>query len=283
MNTIKSNISKHALLTYFLLAFGITWGGILLLIGVDGILGTKAVADDVMPFVYLVTLLGPSVSGMVMIGLLEGRQGYANLCSKLAKWRFGVGWYAISLLTAPALILAILFVLSGTSADFLPAIVTTDDKTGLLILGIVMGLVVAFFEELGWSTVAVPRLRQRYGVLKSGIIMGVLWGAWHFPLFLGSTRASGTVPPALYLTILLFSFLPAYRTLMVWVYDRTGSYLMAILMHAPLTGSQLVLIPAAIAGKQLVTFDLVFGIALWVLVILVFVFQKKESLVEGGI
>ena len=31
--------------------------------------------------------------------------------------------------------------------------------------------------------------------------------------------------------------LPAYRVLMVWVYDRTGSLLVAILMHASLTAT----------------------------------------------
>ena len=65
-------------------------------------------------------------------------------------------------------------------------------------------------------------MRLRYGVLGTGLFVGVLWGAWHFPLFSGSGNSSGTVPPGLYLLVLLFSVLPAFRVLMVWVYDRTG-------------------------------------------------------------
>jgi uncharacterized protein len=97
--------------------------------------------------------------------------------------------------------------------------------------------------------------------------MGLLWGVWHLPLFSGSASSSGAVAPALYLAGLLFSFLPAYRVLMIWVYDRTKSLLVVMLMHASLTAGQLILIPPAISGVPMLTLDLVFGAALWIIVI----------------
>jgi len=266
VTTITAFIKRHPVLTYFALTFAISWGGILMVIGPGGILGTKEVSEGLMPFVYLATLLGPSLAGILLTGLVDGRAGFRELLSRLLRWRVGARWYAVALLTAPLLITATLFALSLTSPVFLPIIVTTDDKASLLLTGIVMGLVVGFFEELGWTGFAVPRLRLRYGVLTTGLIVGLLWGAWHFPLFLGSVSSSGALPPALYLSVLLFSFLPAYRVLMVWVYDRTGSLLVAMLMHAPLAASQLILIPSAISGVQVVTYDLVFAAALWVFV-----------------
>ena len=117
-------------------------------------------------------------------------------------------------------------------------------------------------EELGWTGFVMPRLRQRYGVLTTGLIMGVLWGAWHFPLFSGSARVSG-LSPSFFLAVLLFSWLPAFRVLMVWVYDRTGSLLLVMLMHAPLAAGSLILLPAAISPVHTVVFDLVFGAVLW--------------------
>jgi uncharacterized protein len=128
------------------------------------------------------------------------------------------------------------------------------------------GLTAGIFEELGWTGFAIPRMRLRYGVLGTGLFVGVLWGAWHFPLFSGSGNSSGTVPPALYLLVLLFSVLPAFRVLMVWVYDRTGSLLVAILMHVSLTASTLILMPLATSGVTAVTYDLVLAAALWVVV-----------------
>lgn len=55
---------------------------------------------------------------------------------------------------------------------------------------------------------------------------------------------------------------PVFRVLMVWVYDRTGSLIVAILMHASLTGGvALILIPLGIEGVPLVTWYLVLAAA----------------------
>ena len=276
MTSIKAFIKRHPVLTYFVLTFVISWGGILMVIGPDGILGTKEVSEGLMLFIYLAIILGPSVAGILLTGLVDGRAGFRELLSRLFRWRVGARWYAVALLVAPLLMVATLLALSLTSSVFLPRIFSSDDKASLLLTGIVMGLVVGFFEELGWTGFAIPRLRLRYGVLTTGLIVGFLWGAWHFPLFSGSAGFSGALPPALYLSVLLFSFLPAYRVLMVWVYDRTGSLLVAMLMHAPLAANQLILNPLSISGVQAVIYDLVFAAVLWVFVAAVAVVNRGQ-------
>jgi hypothetical protein len=60
--------------------------------------------------------------------------------------------------------------------------------------------------------------------------------------------------------------LGTFRVLMVWVYDRTGSLLVAMLMHVSLTASIRIFDPLAISGVALVTYSLVLGAALWVVV-----------------
>jgi membrane protease YdiL (CAAX protease family) len=125
---------------------------------------------------------------------------------------------------------------------------------------------VGIFEELGWTGFAIPRMRLRYGVLTTGLIVGLLWGAWHFlPFFWGSGTTSGVVPVALYLLVLLFTWLPAFRVLMVWVYDRTESLLLAMLMHASLVASNAILAPLATEVSQ-VTYNLVWAAVLWAIV-----------------
>jgi hypothetical protein len=52
-----------------------------------------------------------------------------------------------------------------------------------------------------------------------------------------SSREAPVLPKLsrrLYMAVLLFSWLPPYRVLMVWVYDRTESLLVAMLMHGPI-------------------------------------------------
>lgn len=278
--TNKSFFKKYPMLTYYVLTFAISWGGILMMIGLDGILGSKEISAEVMPFVYLATLLGPSIAGLLLTGLVDGKAGFRDLTARLFNWRVGVRWYAIALLTVPFLIVTVLFVLSRTSQVFLPAISTTDDKVSLLLTGIVTGLLVSFFEELGWTGFVVPKLRQRFGILNTGLIVGFLWGAWHFPLFAGSISSSGSINPSIYLCVLLFSFLPAYRVLMVWAYDHTKSLLVTILMHVPLTASQLILIPSGISGGQVVTYDLIFASALWIVVAVIAVVKSRSLLIR---
>ncbi len=212
-------------------------------------------------------LVGPSVAGILLTGFVYGKAGLRQLLHRLLRWRVGARWCAVALLTVPLLVTAVLLALSLTSPIFLPGTFTSDDKAALLLVGIAYGPAAGFFEELGWPGVAVPGLRPRYGVLSTGVIVGVLWGAWHFLVNLwGSGGPSGAFSLLLFLPQFLFyvGVLPAYRVLMVWVYDRTdGSLLVAMLMHASLTASlPLILAPPA-TGVPLLTSYLVLATAMW--------------------
>ena len=181
MTTIKAFITKHPVATYFAITFAVSWGGLLLVIGGPrGIPGTPEQFETLLPFAVLAMLAGPSVAGIVLTGLVYGRAGFREVLSRLLMWRVGARWYAVALLTAPLVFTAVLLALSLTSPVFLPGILTTSDKASLLLSGIAGALVVGFCEELGWTGFAVPRLRLRYGVFATGLIVGVLWGAWHY-------------------------------------------------------------------------------------------------------
>jgi membrane protease YdiL (CAAX protease family) len=261
-------IKRKPVLTYFVLTLIISWGSLLLIMGVGGILGTTAVPTERMPLLYIGMLLGPSVSGLLLVGLVYGRPGFRDLLLKLRHWRVGVGWYVIVILTSPGLVAATLLLLSLFSPTFVPGILTSGGKAALLVSGVVAGILVGIFEELGWTGFAIPRLRMRYGVLATGLIVGLVWGLWHMPLFIASARASQSVPPLLKLAVLLFSFLPAFRVLMVWVYDRTGSLLVLMLMHMSQTATALIFaIPAA--DTPTVVSDLAYAAALWLFIALV--------------
>jgi len=119
------------------------------------------------------------------------------------------------------------------------------------------------FEELGWTGFAVPTLRRRLVGTSTGLIVGVLWGAWHFlAVWWGSASSFGSVPVPVFLLVALFTFLPPYRVLMVRVYEQTRSTLVAILMHASLTASMIILGPAVNGARSLV-YNLGFATALW--------------------
>jgi uncharacterized protein len=220
-------------------------------------------------------LAGPLLAGILLTGLVYGRAGLRDFLARLLKWRVGARWYAVALLTAPLLATAVPLALSLFSREFLPAIFTTDDLATPLLSGIAAGLLVGFFEELGWTGFAIPRMRMRHGVLTTGLIVGILWGAWHFPSFWEADSFSGALPFAI-LVVRLFSWLPAYRVLMVWVYDHTESLLVAVLMHASLTASSIIMAPLSLTGAALLTSLLVGAAAWWILVAAVAVFSHGQ-------
>jgi membrane protease YdiL (CAAX protease family) len=271
MTTIKTFIKRHPLMTYFALTFVISWGGILIVVGPGGF----PVTTEQLEMLGLATLLGPSVAGILLTGLASGRVSLRELLSRLLRWRVGARWYAVALLTAPLSTAAVLLALSLLSPEFLPVIFTSDEKSILLLTGIVAGLMVGFFEELGWTGFAVHRLRLRYGVLTTGLIVGLLWGAWHFLLFWENGSFSGALSLSLLLGR-LFSWLPAYRVLMVWVYDRTESLLVAMLMHVSLVASTVIVEPP-LTGGALLTYILIRAAVLWVVVAAVAVAQRRAA------
>lgn len=269
MATAVNLIRRHPLPTFFTLAFIISWSACFVVVGPDGI----PVTADQAVVAGMAMLLGPSIAGILMTGLASGRAGYRELVCRLLRWRVGIRWYLVALLIAPLSTVAVLLVLSLFSPEFLPLILTTNDMASLVLAGIVAGLMVGFFEELGWTGFAIPRMRPRYGVFRTGLIVGLLWGAWHFPLFWESDSFSGALPLALLLAR-LFSWLPAYRILMVWVYDGAESLLVAILMHVSLVATLAIYDPP-LEGALLLTYILARAAVLWGIVGAVAATQRR--------
>jgi uncharacterized protein len=282
MKIVKAFVKGHPMLGYFALAFAISWGAILIVVGLGpgGFSATPEQFRAVFPYALPAMLLGPSVAGILMTCFLHGRAGLHELLSRLLRWRVGARWYAVALLAAPLLYGAVLLSLSLVSHAFLPGIVASDDKADILLMGIAAGLLAGIFEELGWTGFAVPTMRLRHGIFATGLIVGMLWTAWHFfANFWASGVTSGTVSPVVFLPAWLIGVLvgqlTAFRVLMVWVYDRTGSLLVAMLMHASLTTCTILFAPVGISGVAFLALGLAYGAATWVVVAAI-------ALVQGG-
>jgi uncharacterized protein len=139
----------------------------------------------------------------------------------------------------------------------------------LLLFGIGWGLLGGgLLEELGWTGFAVPTLRLRYTAFTTALIVGLLHGAWHFLIAFWAGGSFSGGQWTTYLFGILFFYLgalPAYRVLMVWVYGRTTSLLVAMLMHASLSASTLILQPP-LTGAPFLTWNLALTAILWVVV-----------------
>ena len=273
MTDIKTFIKKHPVLTFFVLTFAISWSGVLILASSSGMPATSEHSEELGPIVYLPFLLGPCIASIFLTGLVYGKAGFRELLSRLFRWRVSTRWYAVALLTLPLSATVILLMLSLISPVFLPDIITTDNRISLLLTGIVTGLIGGgLLEELGWTGFAVPKLRSRYGILTTGLIVGFLWGTWHIlPVFWGSGNASGELDLSIFLPGFFFFYagLIPFRMLMVWVYDHTESVFVPILMHASLTTGIYFILNISATGIPLFIYYLILATALWIFVAVV--------------
>jgi membrane protease YdiL (CAAX protease family) len=252
-------------LTYYVLVFAFAWGALLPVIrGPLSASGNDRMANPLFLLAILAAPLAPTAASLLLTGILDGRAGYRELLGRLGRWRVGWRWYAAALLAGPLPILLVVAILAALlrSPKFLPGIFTAPAPLGLVLLGVVTGVVAGSFEEVGWTGFAVPRLRRSHSLLATAVPLGLLWGAWHGPAFWRADSLSGALPFALLLAQ-LFTWLPAYRVLLVAVHDRTRSLPVAMLMHASLSASTLILAHPALSDAQSLASVLTWAAVLW--------------------
>lgn len=170
---------------------------------------------------------GPTLAALLLSGVLGGRDGLRQLLRGLLIWRVRPFWYGFSLL-ATALV-----VLPAIAAHvWLGGAVPVFNDPAQWYLAIVALVYVLLFsvlgEELGWRGYALPRLQHRYSALGASVILGLIWGMWHLPLFFVPGDLHSTLPLSLFLLQDV-----GLAILMTWVFNNTrGSLLIALLFHA---------------------------------------------------
>jgi uncharacterized protein len=257
--TLESWPRRHRLLAYFTLAYGISWGGILIVFITTGfdLLALKPLETGLL---FLLMLLGPSTSGLMLTALMDGRAGMRELGSRLVLWRVGARWYAAGLLTIPLFLLAILWPLSAiVDPVFAPRF-----QWALLPIGLVAGAC----EEIGWTGVATPLLLKRQSPDAAGLSLGLVWALWHVLVDFRYNFGTMGIAWPLEFAVVYVATLTPYRMLMTWVYVNTRSLLLAVLMHASYTGWLLVLFPTTSLAQGLL-WQSAFAVLLWVAVALV--------------
>ena len=244
-------LARYPVLTFFVLAFAISWGGILI-VAAPGIPGRGAALDDLLVPVFLSMLAGPFVEEhRPVLRQFGGRAGLAALFHGFTIWRFGWANLALATLPIPAAALAVLLPLSLLSPAYTPGFL--DDGGGLAMVGLSLagGLMVALIEETGWTGFATPRLLARHGVMAAAVLLGVVHGVWHF---MSNVWMEGAEFALVFLPYFLTAWVLAIvnmRVLAVRLYRKTGSStLIGVIVHASHTGGLLAIWPTATTPEQ---------------------------------
>jgi membrane protease YdiL (CAAX protease family) len=229
-------LKRYQLLAFFGLAFAITWGGWFLLLALQsGVLRFKLDPNSLTAtLMFRFSGWGPTISAIVLTALVAGKGGLREYFRSLARWRVGLRWYAVVLFTMTAIILAVMAVarLLGWPLPVSPYLTAWYSPFLLIIPAVFVGSVEAgIAEEPGWRGYALPHLLSRFNPLTAALILGVIWGLWHLPIYILDADT-----PLNFLVLMLQT--PALSILIAWAYINTKrSTLMAILFHGAIDGT----------------------------------------------
>jgi uncharacterized protein len=254
-----SFLLSHSVAAYFLLTFTISWLGALA-VAVPHLLRREPLPIITGILMFPAMLLGPSLSAIFLTWFTAGRLGLRDLFSRLLRANIPLRWYA-ALFIPPVLVLTLLLTLK----TFLSPVYTPN----LFLLGVLFGVPAGLLEEIGWTGFAFPRMSSQYNPLGASIAFGLLWSLWHLPVvnYLGTATPHGAYWFPFFLA---FAFaMTAMRVLISWLYTNTKSVLLAQLMHVSSTGSLVIFSPPAVSAIQEVMWYALYGVALWVAVLIV--------------
>lgn len=214
-------VARHPVGAFLLVTFLFSWG---VWFGGDA-LGVSPTA------VVLLGAWGPTVGALVVTWHLDGPAGVRRLLGRFVQFDIAPRWYAAAVLLpfvlAGVAALASL-TLGETVAPSLPGDAPLIFLPVVFIVNVFVGGPIA--EELGWRGFAVPRLRDRFGVVGSGLLIGIVWAAWHAPFYLlsGSSVVVGGFPFEWFAVVVV-----AYSVLFAWlVTEADDSVVPAVLFHA---------------------------------------------------
>lgn len=231
MSILKRMGEQRPILTFVILAYGITWAGTIPLVLISSFVTGGEFSPILLIFLPLV--YGPTIAAIIMTRLLEGKGAVKNLLKKYLIWRVGARWYL--LVVGLPLVAAIVAV--GIVAFLSPGELGQLDVPAVLGSLLVAPLGAVLFgplpEELGWRGYALPRLLQSHNPLVSSLIVGTIWTFWHTPMFFftGATFPSVfALTPGILLVYWGGTMASSILYTVVLLHTR-GSVLMAVLLH----------------------------------------------------
>lgn len=265
-------LARHPVTSFFVMAYAFSW--IVWspwVLGQDGA-GLLPLRIDPTLVGYLnaaAILAGPTVAGLVMAAVTDGRAGVRSLLARLVLWRVRARWYVFVLVGVPVMMLLGTMVYSGTS----PSLEGLGGPTYLLSYLVTFLLVTVLggplLEEIGWRGFALPRMERSLGPVGASLVLGVLWALWHLPEFLVPSWAASSGGGGVW-GILLFTITAVTFTVVItWVFNNTrASLLIAVLLHASIdtfSGTLGVLFPPDAVASAF-PFMIAFGVVAIVLV-----------------
>ena len=213
--------STRALLAFFALAFAGSWTW--------GLLGAALKADVPIAATALSMTSGfePSLAAVVVVSYTTGSAGLRRWLTRCHQWRTGWRWVLLAL-AFPAVYMG----LAAAAHVALGGTLPPSPAAGHVWLAVANVFLIFLVggplgEEFGWRGYALPALQERWGWRVASVLLGVVWAAWHLPLFYSAGTLQSHLPLGWFALSLIAS-----SVLFAWLFNRTKcSVVPALVLH----------------------------------------------------
>ncbi|HLN62745.1 MAG TPA: type II CAAX endopeptidase family protein [Symbiobacteriaceae bacterium] len=213
-------VKRYQIPLFFVLAYAIAWA-----IWIPTVLKARGVIGWEIPGAGTFGLFGSSIAATLTAWLAEGRPAVRTIWARIFRLRVGLVWYVTAF--ALPMLLGVATMGLGALAGHGPyfGVEMPLKMAPLYFLSEILTMVLT--EEPGWRGYALPKLQERFSPLVSSLVLGVLWGLWHIPLFLIPGRPQTAMP---FIGFVLAALMGS--VLMAWVQNNGGSSFLPVIFHA---------------------------------------------------
>ena len=220
--TDRLQIPILSFVPFLLIAFGLAWGILALFIFLpDKMTGIFGELTGQHPLFFL-AVYAPAIAAFIVVIYNAGTEGLRRYLGRLLLWRCSLPWYSFLIIGIPLIFIGGSALKGNLFTEPFPF-----SSFQSLILALVLTAIKGPVEEFGWRGVALPLLQRKFAPIWAGLILGVIWGFWHLPVFL----LSGTPQSA-------WSFTPffvgsiALSVIVTALFNKShGSILLPALFH----------------------------------------------------
>jgi membrane protease YdiL (CAAX protease family) len=215
MGKLSGWIKNHQVIAFFIFAFAISW-----CIWIPEII----VTGGKMSLLTYAGGFGPFLSAAFVILVVEKRAGLHQWLRRIFRLRINILWYLVGALFLPIGVVLFqfgLYSLWSGQPDFSNALPWWLYLLNLLILMFFAG----GNEEPGWRGFALPKLLTKRNPLTASLILGMIWTAWHIPVFFNPEWSGYETPFVWFLVNTVgLSFI------MTWLYCRSSRSVFPVML-----------------------------------------------------
>jgi len=189
--------------------------------------------------ILMVFIAGPLLAAIIVIAFQSGKPGLADLWRRSVLWRIGSRWYLVIL--AILLVIYLPVAIVGLVRGPLPTAGQLFAPLVWVVPWFLMTLIGSGLEEPGWRGYALPTLQKSISAKKASLLIGVVWGIWHWPVFIplftsilnseGGSLPAALITSLIQLVLYVFGAILGEVFIYTWLYNRTGSVWICILFH----------------------------------------------------